>query len=175
MKAPPVPGFIVGERVSLRPLVLADRPRMRAILDQPAVADRWLGSRTLDEALTELFEEDDHTPLAIEIRGAVIGYIQFTEEHDPDYRSASIDVFLDPDWHGRGLGTDAVRTLAGYLLRDRGHHRVTIDPAADNQRAIRAYRRAGFRPVGVMRAYERGRDGRWHDGLLLDLLATDLD
>ena len=164
-----------GERVVLRPLAPADRARMQAMLAQPEVADRWLGSRTLDQAVDELFEEGDHTPLAIEFDGAVIGYIQFAEETDPDYRSASIDVFLDPGWHGQGLGTDAVRTLARHLVRERWHHRVTIDPAADNERAIRAYRRAGFRPVGVLRAYERGRDGTWHDGLLLDLLASDLD
>jgi RimJ/RimL family protein N-acetyltransferase len=52
--------------------------------------------------------------------------------------------------------------------------RLTIDPAADNQRAIRAYRRVGFRPVGVLRRYERGPDGGWHDGLLMDLLPEDL-
>lgn len=166
---------IAGAHVVLRPLATADRARMRDILEQPAVADRWLGSQTLDEAVAELFKRDDHTPFANEARGAIVGYIQFAEESDPDYRSASIDVFIDPGWHGRGLGTGAVRTLARHLLRERGHHRVTIDPAADNERAIRAYRRAGFRPVGVMRAYERGRDGRWHDSLLLDLLASDLD
>jgi aminoglycoside 6'-N-acetyltransferase len=26
----------------------------------------------------------------------------------------------------------------------------------------------------VMRSYERGPDGTWHDGLLMDLLATEL-
>jgi len=32
----------------------------------------------------------------------------------------------------------------------------------------------GFRPVGVMRRYERGADGTFHDGLLMDLLAEEL-
>ena len=49
-----------------------------------------------------------------------------------------------------------------------------IDPAADNVAAIRSYEKVGFRPVGVMRRYERGPDGQWHDGLLMDLLAEDL-
>jgi hypothetical protein len=32
----------------------------------------------------------------------------------------------------------------------------------------------GFRPVGVLRDYERDTDGRgWHDGLLMDLLAAE--
>jgi aminoglycoside 6'-N-acetyltransferase len=61
------------------------------------------------------------------------------------------------------------------LIDERGHHRNTIDPAADNAAAIRAYEKAGFKPVGVMRRYERdtGGDG-WHDGLLMELLADEL-
>jgi aminoglycoside 6'-N-acetyltransferase len=56
----------------------------------------------------------------------------------------------------------------------RGHHRLTIDPAAANARAIRAYRAIGFRDVGVMRRYERGPDGEWRDALLMDMLAGEL-
>jgi aminoglycoside 6'-N-acetyltransferase len=68
-----------------------------------------------------------------------------------------------------------VRTLARWLFDVRGHHRITIDPAVANERAIRAYERVGFRRVGVMRRYERGADGTWHDGLLLDLLPEELE
>jgi aminoglycoside 6'-N-acetyltransferase len=32
----------------------------------------------------------------------------------------------------------------------------------------------GFKRVGVMRLYERGPDGTFHDGLLMDLLAGEL-
>ena len=49
-----------------------------------------------------------------------------------------------------------------------------IDPAADNKAAIRLYQALGFQPVGTMRRYERGPDGSWHDGLLMDLLAGEL-
>jgi aminoglycoside 6'-N-acetyltransferase len=55
----------------------------------------------------------------------------------------------------------------------RGHHRLTIDPAADNQAAIRAYKKIGFISVGVMRSYERGPNGTWHDGLLMEMLADE--
>jgi aminoglycoside 6'-N-acetyltransferase len=52
---------------------------------------------------------------------------------------------------------------------------VVIDPAVDNARAIRCYERVGFRRVGVMRRYERGGHGAWHDNLLLDLLADEIE
>jgi aminoglycoside 6'-N-acetyltransferase len=66
-----------------------------------------------------------------------------------------------------------VALLVAHLIEARGHHRLTIDPAAANARAIRCYAGVGFRPVGVMRQYERGEDGTWHDGLLMELLADD--
>ena len=60
--------------------------------------------------------------------GRVVGYIQSGEETDPDFRHAGIDLFLTTDTQGRGLGPDAIRTLAAHLIDDRGHHRLTIDP-----------------------------------------------
>ena len=62
-----------------------------------------------------------------------------------------------------------------WLADERGHHRVTIDPSAANERAIKAYASVGFKPVGVMRRYERDPDGpTFHDGLLMDLLIEEL-
>jgi aminoglycoside 6'-N-acetyltransferase len=114
------------------------------------------------------------TSWAIEVDGALVGCVQTVEEDEPDYRHAAIDLFLDTDHQGRGLGPEAIRLVARYLFEVRGHHRLTIDPAAANTRAMAAYQRVGFRPVGVMRKYERGPDGTWHDGLLMDLLAGEL-
>jgi aminoglycoside 6'-N-acetyltransferase len=118
--------------------------------------------------------EPDVVPWIIEHEGRVVGYIQDWEETDPDYRHAGIDLFLSTRAQGQGLGPDAIRTLAAYLFDERGHHRLTIDPVAANEHAIRAYARVGFRPVGVMRAYQRTRDGGWEDGLLMEMLAGDL-
>jgi aminoglycoside 6'-N-acetyltransferase len=169
-KAPQLRGDVVG----LRPVRIDDAARLTEILTQPGVA-QWWGDFDVDRVRRELIDPDDGTvTFAVEADDEVIGLAQYGEEDDPMYRHANIDIFLHPAWHGRGLGADAVRTVARYLFEQRGHHRITIDPAAHNQRAIRSYQRVGFRPVGVMRGYERGRDGTWHDGLLLDLLPEDL-
>lgn len=136
---------------------------------------RWWDTPDPDAAVDAwLAEGGQSVGFAIELAGRVIGSIQYVEEDDPGYRRAGIDMFLDRDHHGRGLGPEAIRTLARYLIGTRGHHRLTIDPAAANERAIKAYERVGFRRVGIMRAYERGPDGTWHDGLLMDLLAGEL-
>jgi aminoglycoside 6'-N-acetyltransferase len=164
--------IIRGERVVLRPANVDDARAVLDILTRPEVA-RWWPGETLERLHGTLSDPDEH-PFVVEADGGAAGFIQYYEETDPDYRHAGIDVALHPDWHGRGLGTDAVRTLARWLVDARGHHRLIIDPAAHNARAIRVYEKVGFRPVGVMRAYERGPDGTWHDGLLMDLLAGEL-
>jgi aminoglycoside 6'-N-acetyltransferase len=152
----------------LRPLAPADEAELLRIHATPEVA-RWWGEP--DEGFPWT-DEPDSTRLTIEVGGSVAGMIQFSEEPEPKYRHASIDLFLDPAFHGRGLGTEAVRRVVRHLLDDLGHHRITIDPAAANTAAIRAYEKVGFRPVGVMRRYERDADGEgWHDGLLMELLA----
>lgn len=145
---------------------------MRTILAEPDVA-RWWAPRGPDEAADGLFDEGE-VVYAIVLEGEVVGAIEYSEENEPDYRHAGIDILVDTAHQGRGLGRDAIRALARYLLEERGHHRLTIDPAAANDRAIRAYRRLGFQPVGLMRRYERGPNGEWHDGLLMDLLSRDL-
>ncbi|MFI5531088.1 GNAT family N-acetyltransferase [Kitasatospora sp. NPDC051853] len=163
-----------GDAVTLRPATPDDVPRLAVIRDTPEVRARWRGEADLAAEVAEDLADPETEVFAVEFEGRVVGAVQWYAENDPEYRHAGIDVFLDPAVHGRGLGTDAVRTLARHLLTALGHHRLVIDPAADNEAAIRCYAKVGFRPVGVMRQYERGADGSWHDGLLMDLLADDL-
>jgi aminoglycoside 6'-N-acetyltransferase len=125
------------------------------------------------EVAADLADPETRT-FAVECDGRVVGAIQWSAEAEPDYRHAGIDIYLDPSVHRRGLGADAVRTLARHLIVEKGFHRLVIDPAADNAAAIKCYSKVGFRPVGIMRKYERGSDGTWHDGLLMDLLADEL-
>ncbi len=148
-------------------------PALVEIQTEPSVA-RWWGSPDEEELRKDAAGETDTTVFTITVDDAVAGLIQYHEENEPMYRHAGIDLFLSENFQGRGLGTDAVRTLVRHLVEDRGHHRLTIDPAAENVAAIRAYEKVGFRPVGVLRRYERSPDGNWRDGLLLDLLADEL-
>ena len=164
---------LCGERTVLAPVAAEHVPELRRILATPEVRLRW---RVEDASPGWPFDDPSATRFAVLVEGAVRGMVQYGEEDEPDYRHASIDIFLDPAVHGRGIGRDAVATLARHLVRDRGHHRLVIDPAADNEPAIRCYAAVGFQPVGIMRRYERDADGTgWHDGLLMDLLVEELD
>lgn len=163
-----------GAQVRLRPATEADVPELARIRATPEVLRWWRGGDDMIAAVAGDLAQPDVETFVIEHDGTVVGAIQWEAETEPDYRHASIDLYLDPAVHGRGLGSDAVRTLAHHLIADHSHHRLVIDPAADNTAAIRSYTKVGFRPVGVMRRYELGLDGSWHDGLLMDLLADEL-
>jgi aminoglycoside 6'-N-acetyltransferase len=162
-----------GECVTLRPITLEHVPRLAEIAAEPEIAHWWLGLSE-DDLREKAGPEENAGVFVIEEGGEVVGLVEAGEEHEPDYRHASIDIFVTAARRGQGLGADAIRTLARHLFEDRGHHRITIDPAATNEGAIRVYERVGFKRVGIMRSYERGVDGEWHDGLLLDLLRDEL-
>lgn len=168
-----------GPRVVLRPVTEADLPRLLEILREPEVARHW-SEPDDDLDRRELLAGDDPdgaeriTTFVIDAEGGPIGWIAGWEKLHPDYRHAGIDLFLSARYHGRGMGPEAIRLVCRYLFEERGHHRITIDPAAANEAAIRAYEKVGFKRVGVMRQYERGADGTYHDGMLLDLLPIDL-
>jgi aminoglycoside 6'-N-acetyltransferase len=152
--------------VLIRPIAPADVTRLREIHSAPEVSRWW------NEPAPEFPDDADEseTRLVIELHGAVAGMIQFGEEPEPDYRHAWIDLFLGPEHLGQGLGVDAVRSVARYLIEERGHHRITIDPAVDNTRAIRCYEKVGFERVGVMRRAWRNPEGEWRDLLLMELV-----
>jgi aminoglycoside 6'-N-acetyltransferase len=162
---------IEGERIRLRPLQDADLDRLMEILTAPDVAE-WYPGYDREMAAGEML--GDEPWMAIELGGEMIGIVTYTEYDDPQYRQAGIDITLHPDHIGRGLGAEGVATMARWLIEERGHHRLFIDPAADNARAIRCYERVGFRRSGIMRAYETLPDGTHRDGLLMDMLADEL-
>ena len=176
--ASPQPRVLRGRVVTLRPVTEADLPALLAILEEPEVARWWR------RAEWERVDEEGAVTFAIVLTGdaaepgagtrqVVAGCIQYSEETDPDYFSAAVDIFVGTAAQGRGVGPDAMRTLVAWLIEARGHHRLTVDPAADNARAIHVYEKLGFRRVGVLRRYERVEDGVWRDALLMELVADD--
>ena len=161
-----------AERVTLRPLTDEDVERLVEIVAAPGVRE-WWGTPDPTEREREGLRNDG-AAFAVEVDGELAGWLAFNEESEPDYRHAALDIALAPPFQDRGLGPEALRTVIRWLADERGHHRFTIDPARQNERAIRAYAKVGFRPVGILRRAERGADGLWRDSLLMDLLAEEL-
>ena len=153
--------------ITLTPTMAKDGAALRALHAVPEVAEFW----DLPDPGFPMHDEPDSTRFTIRHGGEIAGLVQYAEEPEPKYRSASIDIFVGPAFHGRGIGTRAVRMVIDLLICQRGHHRITIDPAAHNHAAIRCYEKAGFQRVGTMRLAERDSDGNgWHDALMMELV-----
>jgi aminoglycoside 6'-N-acetyltransferase len=157
-----------GPRVELVEVAPRHHERLNELRGRDEVVQWWQGPQ--DQWLAD---EPDIVKYAVLLEGDVIGYAQWYEDTDPMFRHAGVDLFLDAAFHGRGLGTEVVRVVCAHLIDEQGFHRIVIDPEVANQIAIACYRKVGFKPVGVMRRYQRDRFGEWQDGLLMDLLAEE--
>jgi aminoglycoside 6'-N-acetyltransferase len=156
--------------LALRAVREEDFDTIRGLLLEPEVA-RWWGP--FDEEAIRRDLLDPSTVFVVEVGGVWAGILLVSEEPDPDYRYVGLDIALATAQHDRGLGRAVLRVAIDHYVRA-GHHRFEIDPAVDNEHAIRCYAAVGFRPVGVLRRCERDSDGHWRDNLLMDLLAEEL-
>jgi len=136
---------IRGERTHLRPATPADTDLLHGWFADPEVHRFWGGSpKSRDEV--EAKYVGGRSPAVesfiVERDGEPIGYIQHWSDAEGE---GGLDMFLVPDARGQGLGPDAGRALAAYASEELGWKRVTVDPAIGNERAIKAWERAGFR------------------------------
>src|SRR5258708_19446985 len=86
----------------------------------------------MTKAVTEDLEQPDVETFVIEHESKTVGAIQWQAEAEPDYLHASIDIYIDPAVHGRGIASDALRTLAPHLLVHRSPHRPLLHPPPPN-------------------------------------------
>ncbi len=138
-----------------------DAEALEALLAEPEVRRWWPDGS---------YERD--SGWVVEVGGKLAGWVEYVEESYEWYPSVALDIALTTSLHGRGYGGRVLRLVIEHFAA-KGHHRFTIDPNAGNERAIRSYAAVGFKPVGVLRAYERKHEGGWNDGLLMDLIVGE--
>ncbi|MFZ0030428.1 MAG: GNAT family N-acetyltransferase [Candidatus Cybelea sp.] len=133
---------IRGEAVNIRPTSDEDLELLASWFADLQFVIWWGGKpKTREEVRREYLDHDPaRQAYIVEADGEPIGYIQAWSDEPPD---GGIDIVLKPEAQGRGLGVDAVRALALHL-RAAGWKRITIDPRAENYRAIEAFEKAGF-------------------------------
>jgi aminoglycoside 6'-N-acetyltransferase len=125
-----------GRLTTLRPAGAADVDRLVVWHADPEVARYWDDETFTRAEMQDRLARSDVEAWIVEERGEPVGYLQV----HPD----GLDMFLVPGARGRGLGPDAARAMAIHLRDERGRARVTVDPYAWNEGAVRAWERAGF-------------------------------
>ena len=125
-----------GRLTALRPADAGDVERLVAWHADPEVSRYWDDETFTIAEMEERLACDDVEAWIVEEHAEPVGYLQV--------HSAGLDMFLVPTARGRGLGPDAARAMARHLLDERGRERVTVDPYAWNEGAVRGWERAGF-------------------------------
>ena len=131
--------LVRGRLTTLRAAAAGDVDRLVAWHADPDVSRYWDDETFTRDEMEERLARPDVDAWIVEENGEPVGYLQTHPE--------GLDMFLIPAARGRGLGPDAARAMARHLLDERGYARVTVDPYAWNEAAIRSWERAGFAEI----------------------------
>jgi [ribosomal protein S5]-alanine N-acetyltransferase len=131
-----------------------------------ADAEAWVALASADDPPKHFVIEDAD--------GAFAGAVGIMPQGGEHAGCAIFGYWLGRCFWGRGLATDAARTLAAYALSGaRGLRRLEATVFAPNSASARVLEKAGFHLEGRRRAVYVQRDGSVCDGLLYGRLATD--
>ena len=94
---------------------------------------------------------------------------------DHKHRTAEFGIMIgEKDCWDKGYGTEVARLMLDYGFTGLGLHNIFLRAYGYNERAIRAYSRAGFRLIGRRREARRF-GGRPYDEVFMDCLATEFE
>lgn len=87
---------------------------------------------------------------------------------------ATVGIFLGKGYLSKGYGTDAMNTLVGFIFDQMNINKVKLHVYAFNERAIKSYKKCGFKLEGTLRQ-EIFRDGRYYDEYVMGILREEYD
>lgn len=162
--------------ISLRPVenVEGDMRLLLKWLTNPEVL-RWAYGEDAPwdlEKITEQFGKKttgDSSTVGcfIALGGKEIGYIQYFPIEEDSYKFNSremygkvvggfgIDIFIgEPELWGQGIGGRAVDLIVEWLRNNTTARLICADPATDNERGLRFWKKNGFEPIGLIENYD---------------------
>jgi aminoglycoside 6'-N-acetyltransferase len=110
--------------------------------------------------------------------GALVGFVQWQpmKAHDllasgidvPDDETIDLDIFIgEADYLGRGIGPAALKLLIKQIAAEGAAKRMTLFTGVENERALRAYAKAGFR----VRSHYMDAEHGWTTVLMAEILS----
>lgn len=172
-------GLLVGEKVRLRAHHEEDLPQLDEWWNDPRVA--VFNARAVRPRTPGAHHERFHGWAGNDVNGTAVGFSVIevaTGEYaghvglfnlDLKEQSATFGIVLGPPYWSRGLGSEATALMVRYGFDEYALHRIQLTVFAYNERAVTAYRKAGFEIEGRHRHVVR-HDGRWHDELTMAVL-----
>ena len=171
--------IIMGGKVVLRPITIGDAPRFVRWLNDPAVSKPLRGHHkrlTLKEerkwihALVKKKKTERQFAI-VTAEGVHIGGTSLVLDAQNNRARFGIVIGEKRFW-GQGYGTDATKEIIRYAFRILKLHKVELNVYAFNKRAIRLYRKIGFKVEGIQKEHLRY-GGKYFDRIKMGLLRRD--
>ena len=172
-----------GEKVCLRALEMDDLDNimkhwntyeMRRFLTSVLPMSESTERKWLERATTLHPWKDGEIVLAIEDKktGEFLGTTSLMRISKQN-NSAEFGIAIhNPDNLGKGYGTDAIRVVLWVAFHVLGLNSVQLVTLIHNERAQRAYEKAGFKKTGVFRQ-AAFMEGKFHDFVIMDILREE--
>ena len=149
--------------LDFRPMAASDLPLMRRWLETAHMREWWGEPEAELGYVSDMIEGRDTTrPFIFSFDGKPVGYIQcwYIGHHQNETwirdnpwlaelpaETVGVDLSIgEAGLLSQGIGSAALAAFTRRLY-DEGHRTIIIDPDPHNKRAVRAYMKAGFRPV----------------------------
>ena len=171
----PLPKFLPGEKVYLRPLEKEDLRLLRQWANDPETRALTgevtpMSQAAADEFYEKVQKDSDRVWFAVVVQedDRVIGEAGLLRMFHP-WRATDLTIIIgDPTARGQGYGSEAIFLLLNYAFGYLNFHRVSIGVVGFNQQAIRFYKRAGFKQEGILR------DGYYYNHQYSDFVMMSL-
>jgi RimJ/RimL family protein N-acetyltransferase len=174
--------FIVGEKVYLRPVELADAPILAACNNDPAVRVSFF-----THTPTNIYQQTKHIESLYQPGCDYIPFvicplevpsdegIGITALHRVDLVSHAAVYSIricDPGHWGKGYGSEVTELMLHYAFDILNLHRVQLHVWTENTRGIRAYEKAGFVREGLLREAMM-HNGKYCDFYVMGILVRE--
>jgi len=164
------------ERLILRELSVSDVDRLRAYRSDPRVSkyQSWVPDTF---GIQQLACMDPGAPgtwyqagISLRTTGELIGDCGIHTMDDP--RLAEVGITLAPEFQGRGLATEALRSIIDFLFGELRMHRISASVDPRNLASMRLMQRSGFRQEGHL-LESIWSNGEWVDDAIFAILASE--
>lgn len=152
-----------AKQIGFVPVAADHYPLLQTWLSEPHLQEWWGDPEEELSFIRDMVDGRDTTrPFLITLDGEPVGYIQYwfvghhqNEQWIKDHpwlnelpaETIGVDLSIgSPENLSQGIGSTALTAFVA-ALRDQGYSTIIIDPDRSNARAVRAYMKAGFRPL----------------------------
>ncbi|MGM0602913.1 MAG: GNAT family N-acetyltransferase [Bacillota bacterium] len=171
---------VEGERIYLSPINPDDAEKYTEWFNDLELTVNLLQSNMLispgkeKEILEKLSKEGYNFAIVEKENDRLLGNCSLMDV-DHVHRTSELGIFIgDKDYHSKGYGTEALNLLLDYAFNILNLKNVMLKVHAFNKRAVKCYRKVGFKVIGKRRsAFEIA--GKRHDEILMDILKEEFE